>query len=510
VSDTVLIADSNGERGQRVATACRARAVDTHVVNHGAAALEFALAEQPRAMVAQLELPLIDGARLAEILQANPRTRSMGILFVGEPGAEGRAGGRNTGRVLPGHADPETIARFIEALLEKRRPEPVARPAGEDTPGVEGKLSQISLPELIELFHVNRKTGVIEVRHGGGRRPETGRIHLRDGDVLQARTGSVEGEKALYRLLAWRRGTFAFREDLVPDRAVIDRPTRALLREAQRQSREWERLAVELPPAHARVALTVSRSSLPNVLHPLTQEVLLVLELSERVQDVLDRCSFPDYQVLRTLQTLARRGMVQLRSDASSTDPTVGGGLFAPALAARLRDWLDQGRARDAGPVDAKVVVVASAPEALRAFGALASRLPGAEVAPAPTAPGIWPLLRLPVDEEIAIELFDVPPSSRFAPVWPLAAHGALATLFLHGGPVEASIGALRASIDEMTGLPRARCFHLLLEGKDRSRVDTLCERLGLFDDRCVLAVAQEHPDVTAGGLRDLLSRILP
>ena len=40
-----------------------------------------------------------------------------------------------------------------------------------------------------------------EVRQGGGRRAVSGRIDLIDGDVIQARIGSVAGEKALYRLL---------------------------------------------------------------------------------------------------------------------------------------------------------------------------------------------------------------------------------------------------------------------------------------------------------------------
>ena len=223
---------------------------------------------------------------------------------------------------------------------------------------------------------------MIELREGGGRRAATGRIDLCDGDVVQARIGSVEGEKALYRLLAWRRGSFAFREQPVArERGAIERPTRALLREAQRQADEWQRIGSELPAPHARVALKVARSSLPSVLHPLTQEVLLVLELSSRVSDVLDRCSFPDYQVLRTLQTLIRRGMVELRADSAAPEPPAGG-LFGPALAARLRDWLDQGRPRDAAPIDAKVVLFASEPEAARTFAALLARLPGVEQTP--------------------------------------------------------------------------------------------------------------------------------
>jgi len=505
--DTVLVADGDTERGRRVAEACRAIGIEARVVTHGAAALEIALAEKPAAMVAQVELPLIDGTRLAGILHANPHTRSMAMLFVGDGPGDGAARDTQNGQVIPGHADPDTIAHFIQALLRKRSPEPLAA-AGRDAPGVEGKLAQVALSELIELFHVNRKTGVIELRQRGGRRAATGRIALRDGDVIQAQTGSVEGEKALYRLLAWRRGSFAFREGAVDERASIERPTRALLREAQRQADESE-IRSELPAAHARIALKVARSSLPNVLHPLTQEVLLALDLSGRVQEVLDRCSFPDYQVLRTLQTLIRRGMVELRAENARPE-TPAGGLFAPSLVARLRDWLEQGRSRDAAPLDAKVVLIASQPEAASALVSLFARVPGVEHTPRGETPGVWPTLRIAVDEDVAIELFEVPADARFAPIWPIAAHGALATLFVHSGGIDASVAALRAAIEEVGALPRSRCFHLLLEKTDPRAVGALSERLALFDDRSVLAVSPERPDAAAASLRELLARLLP
>ena len=58
MSEIVLIADADAERGRRVAVACRACGITTSVTTHGAAALEIALAESPVAMVAQVDLPL--------------------------------------------------------------------------------------------------------------------------------------------------------------------------------------------------------------------------------------------------------------------------------------------------------------------------------------------------------------------------------------------------------------------------------------------------------------------
>jgi CheY-like chemotaxis protein len=507
----VLIADGDADRARKIAMACRSLDIEVRVASHGAAALETALAEKPAAMVVQVALPLIDGTRLAEILHANPRTRAMRLLFI-DDGERDEEVESKLGRVIPGRADPETIARFIEALLREHGPRAAAGGSGSEAPGVEGKLSQVALPELLELFHVNRKTGVIGLREGGGRRAANGRIELRDGDVVQAQIGSVVGEKALYRLLAWRRGSFAFREQPVsPERGAIDRPTRALLREAQRQAEEWQRTASELPPPHARVALKVARSSLPSVLHPLTQEVLLVLELSSRVSEVLDRCSFPDYQVLRTLQTLVRRGMVELSTNVSAHEPPAGG-LFGAALAARLRDWLDQGRPREAAPIDAKVVLFASEPEAARAFAVLLGGLPGVECTARDARPGpaVRPVARIPVDDEVSIEVVEVPTDPRFAPLWPLAAHGALAAWFVHGSGVDASIAALGVAVEQVGALPRARCFHVLLDEKSKRGVGKLCEKLGLFDDRHVVAIAPNDPQETAAVLRESIARLIP
>src|SRR5258705_9552613 len=459
MASVVLVADGDADRAREVARACRSLGIDVRMATHGAAALEVARAHRPAAMVVQAALPLIDGTRLAQILHTNPHTCGMRMLFISDGGAE--TAESPLGRMIPGEADPDTIASFIEALLRDKIPEPIRAEGGvlRGAPGVEGKLAQVSLSELIERFHVNRKTGVIEVRQGGGRRAARGRIDRIDGDVVQARIGSGTGEKALYRLLAWRRGRFAFREQpIARARGGIDRPTRALLREAQRQADEWRRIGSELPAPHARVALKVARSSLPSVLHPLTQEVLLSLELSSRVSELLDRCSFPDYQVLRTLQTLIRRGMVELRADTATPEPPTGG-LFGAALAARLRDWLDQGRLRDGAAVDAKLGVFASDPEAGRTFASLLARLPGVEHTPRAGVGEIAPVVRVPVHDEVAIEGYEGPPAPRFAAIWPVAAHGALATLFVHGGGIDASVAALRLAVDQVGALPRARCF---------------------------------------------------
>ena len=149
-------------------------------------------------------------------------------------------------------------------------------------------------------------------------------------------------------------------------------------------------------------------------------------------------------------------------------------------------------------------------PEAGRTLASLFARLPGVEHNPCTGAGEIAPVLRIPVDDDVAIEVFEVPSAPRFASVWPVAAHGALATLFVHGGGIDASVAALRLAVDQVGALPRARCFHVLLDEKSKRSVGALCEKLGLFDDRHAFAVSPEQPDQAPAALRELLARLLP
>src|SRR5262245_52457699 len=376
-SEAVLIADSDVSRAERLARACESQGLGARVAVHGAAALEQALAVQPAALVVEIDLPLIDGPRLAEILRANPRTAQTAVLFIANhPSADGDP--RDT-RVLPGHADPETIARFVGGILEKRRAER-ARDGDTDTGdagAMEGSLGPLSAAELLELFHMNLQTGQLELVRGRGRGRQRGAIGLREGQVVFAQVGSVQGEKAFLRLIGWDRGRFSFRPGPAPADVNIDRPTRALLREGLRQRAEWQRLSTELRPRGARARLRVSRASLPAILHPLTQEVLMTLEITDRIDEVLDRCSFPDYQVLGTLSTLVRRGLVELRRGPG---PGSGRHTLSASAAARLRDRL-VATGTSGELADAKVLVVASSDAALRAFCSVLERASGAAIA---------------------------------------------------------------------------------------------------------------------------------
>jgi len=512
----VLIADNHRDRAFQIADACRAHGLEPRTVGHGTRALEVALQRPPAVLVAPLDLPMIDAAKLASILRANPRTQNVRFVFLAEQAGQGaRADYLDEVVALP--ADANQVALLVEGIVNRQaRLEDVGK-ASDGSHGVTGELSQISLPDLVQLFLVNRRSGVIElVRRGAGDEEERGVLHLREGEVVQAAVGAVEGEKALYRLLTWTRGSFAFQHGTGDVPRQIQAGTRNLLMEGMRQVDELARLSGDLPSPDAHVALRVKTAELPNTIHPLTQEVLLLLEIYGTIRDVVDRSSFPDYQVLRTLQTLAERGMIEIRRGAAPrTGLSEAERLFATAQAHRLRDWLSRmGAGTGAG--GAKLLVVSADEGATHDFVRLLRGLPGIRLEGA-FAGGTFsgedlaPIGRLPVEGDLGLQLVHVPAGPRYAPLWPLAAHGAIGTVFLMAGAIGPAATRLRPVAEALRGLPRARMFHVVLVRKgERSLADDLRENTRLFDEVPLFLLPLERDKEPLALLRGLFSRVLP
>jgi hypothetical protein len=513
---TVLIADGDFQRGKRLVAACEQLGLAANLATHGAAALEIALSKPPSVLIAQFALPLIDGAQLGGILQANPHTRSVGVIYLADNAIEAErkpAGGEIVGPPI----DSETVARRIQALVEEQIQGEAGSGSGSDeTGGVEGQLSQLPLADLLQLFHVSQKHGSVDLRRGSEPGPaESGRVLLRAGEIVHAEVGSIVGGKALFRLLAWERGEFKFAPGAVTEEATLDKPTRALLQEGLRQNQELALHGDSLPPLDSSVQLKIRRSSLPVVIHPLTQEVLLVLEAYSRVGDVVDHCSFPDYQVLRTLHTLIERGMVELRTASDESEQSVAAErLFSHAPGARLREWLGIDTLDADGVRDARLLVVAADPAGSREFSRLIANLPGATVRDSSEPDSVdrlGVLGRLAVDDEVGIEFTEVPADPRFSALWPLAGHGAVGILMVLAGPVAAALEAVRPAFETLRRLPRARIFHLLLLEKDAAvEADALRENLSVFDESSLFLIPIGKGGTAEVLLREMLVRILP
>jgi len=448
----ILIADFDALRMKSLAGACESQGHQVVRAQHGAAALELALEETPEVVICPVDLSVIDGARLEEILRGNPRTRHASFIFLvkDEMDAPMSMDPRDSTVVAPWRTSD--VLDLVEASLTRTQRFGGSRPNTE----IEGKLTQISIVDLLEIFQMNRKSGLVKI--WGASPGATGSILVKNGQVADASVPlpdgtSVVGEKALYRLLGWKEGRFEFQPGEITEPGRIHKPTRGLLLEGLRQLDEWEQIRVELPPLDARVVLGVPRETIPADAHPLTREVIDAVEAYRRVREIVDHCSFPDYQVLRVLAGLLSKQLLAYESNTSVSEGrrvTAGAGIFTPQQLRRLREWAASQRPRIGSVI--KVLVASSDPESLAAFHEALRESPDFMSDPRllrypERLEGLATLGHFPAGEGMSLRLVAVPSDSRYAPIWDLAGYGMLGAILLASDRDVHATDALRAHL---------------------------------------------------------------
>ncbi len=507
----VLIADFDRARSRAVADACQVRGFAVDRVRHGAAALELALERVPSAVVCPIDLPVIDAVRLSEILRGNPRLRHASFVFLvkDELDAPMAMDPRDSVVVAPWLL--EDVLANIDAVAERSERFGDVRPESE----IEGKLSQISVVDLLQMFQMNQRTGTLRIFRAGSQ--GGGTVQVRGGQVSDAwlplpHGNSVGGEKALYRMLSWREGRFEFVPESVPEGGRINQSSRTLLLEGMRQIDEWQKLSGDLPDLDARLSLAVPREHIPAHDHPLTREVLDAVEACCRVGEVVDHCPFPDYQVLRVLHDLlAREALVHEPSVATAEGVAAAGeGVFSPAQLRRLREWAASLGPRQSAVV--KILAVASNGDVMRDFHkALCScedftsdpRL----VSEPERIGGMGTLGHFALGEGVSARVVTVPAGREYAPLWEVAAHGMLGAIMLPSGAYGPGLEETEAAFQRLQRLEASAIVHVIVADDDTPVDDTRGRELA---GGGVFVLPADPGEEQLAVLRNLFTRLVP
>jgi hypothetical protein len=106
--------------------------------------------------------------------------------------------------------------------------------------GLAGRLHQMPIEDLIQIFQLQRKSGVLYIHDVKDRTRELGTIGFAQGELASAAAAGTTGEPAFFLLATLPDGLFRMVDEPVPARNLT-RPTAALLMEAARQKDEAAR-----------------------------------------------------------------------------------------------------------------------------------------------------------------------------------------------------------------------------------------------------------------------------
>jgi serine/threonine-protein kinase len=159
----------------------------------------------------------------------------------------------------------------------------------------------------------NNNTGELRLKTDFG----SATVWFQDGQLLDAKIGSFQGEAAVFRLLGLTDGSFEIKSVPVNRSRVITQPVRALLRRRSQRSIEWKALVEKLPPLGTVLVLDLQNFSAASA--TLNDDQMAVVQLVDgrrAIFEIIDDSGRDAVEVLRQVDQLISRGLVSADTDA--------------------------------------------------------------------------------------------------------------------------------------------------------------------------------------------------
>ena len=170
--------------------------------------------------------------------------------------------------------------------------------------------TNISLPELLTRLSARNVSVRVNVKGSS----DAGRVYLDDGNVVHCECGTIRKEKALFRLLAVRKGSYEI-EELPPSSDVpntIASPTESLVIEGLQQNEALERLMTKLPPLVYELAMNEDCKKPVSLLSSNELEIYQDLIRYLTIMRVLEESPFSDFNVLQLIYGLVSKGFFRV------------------------------------------------------------------------------------------------------------------------------------------------------------------------------------------------------
>jgi len=173
-----------------------------------------------------------------------------------------------------------------------------------------GRLEEISVAELIEAMGIKRATGILNLVNENNR---TGQIFFKDGLVVNAILGNFRGERAVYQILAWQRGTFrmVFQDVDIADEITVS--NMGLLIEGMKRLETRQKLLAQLPSPNAVFTI---RSNFLKIMEKkkVTSDVAKFVELFDgrrTVSQIIDESYYDDLTTLERIVKLYKQEFLE-------------------------------------------------------------------------------------------------------------------------------------------------------------------------------------------------------
>ena len=247
---TVLVADENTAFRGFLSMPLRAQGFTIYEATDGLEAWKIVLQHRPWLILADANLPELDGFELCRRMRAHSLVSRTPLLFVSSSdNYKDRYRGMRAGAddFLSKHTPIRELLLRVQVLLT--RYSDLATSAEKDKAGVargmEGEIEVLGAPAVIQMCNQGLLTGILTADSGMVDAVRGGRLvavfGFREGQIISASAGERTGPEAVYDFLAWTHGHFNFVPEDPGEGRPIARNVEQLLLEGCRRLDESRR-----------------------------------------------------------------------------------------------------------------------------------------------------------------------------------------------------------------------------------------------------------------------------
>ncbi len=173
---------------------------------------------------------------------------------------------------------------------------------------LQGSLAELKLPDILQLANMSQETGIIEFRNNEG---VTGKVVLKEGEVIHARVGDLSGDEAVFEIAIWFDGAFRF----VPLDKEYSQNVRgnltSLLMESARRLDEWRVLSRKIP-SFSYFPVISEESNEKKTLNTAEWDILRYIDGSKNIRDIAHECGITPFRTSKLIYGLLINGLVTL------------------------------------------------------------------------------------------------------------------------------------------------------------------------------------------------------
>jgi CheY-like chemotaxis protein len=196
----VLIIDSNVFFAKRLSDAFKGEGFEVIHSTQSAYALTMLEWNMPDAIVCSTQLREMSAYEIPRILRADTKTAPIPIVAMGDGGDQALMDAYRAGcdDYVDRRVGPEAIAAHVKTFLRSHNEgfQPTQMLGSEDT-ALEGNLSHLDLPGVIQMLSQTRQTGALHVNAAVA----DGIIFFDQGEVSHAECGDLIGDPAVVMIV---------------------------------------------------------------------------------------------------------------------------------------------------------------------------------------------------------------------------------------------------------------------------------------------------------------------